>query len=240
MKMSWTMAAGLAAALATALFAAVAVTGGEIREEQVRRASVGAEDEWASRAVWACDRRKLVIVEGVRPDEKIPPERAQQVADVLMDLMRYCNEEITAKIGTNQQITVAANGRVYENYVPGGPLPIVRASFGEPTQREQMIWKAELDKLVAEGDRLFHSDEIGTNGVACAMCHPNASNTHPETYPKFQTQLKKVALLRDMVNWCILNPLEGKELGADDPRMHALEAYILSQRAGTPLQAGKH
>ena len=45
-----------------------------------------------------------------------------------------------------------------------------------------------------ERDRLFHSDEIGSNGLACAMCHPNASNTHPETYPKFQTQLKEVLL----------------------------------------------
>ena len=65
-------------------------------------------------------------------------------------------------------------------------------------------------------------------------------NTHPETYPKFQTQLKKVALLRDMVNWCIINPLEGSELPENDPRMKALEAYILAQRAGQPLQAGKH
>jgi len=208
--------------------------------EQQRRESVGASDGWASRAVWACDRRKMVVVEGVRPDEKIPPARAQLVADVLMDLMRFCNEEITAKIAINQMITVSANGRVYEDYVPGGPLPIVKASFGEPTKREQMIWKAELDKMVAEGDRLFHSDEIGTNGVACAMCHPNASNTHPETYPKFQTQLKKVAVLRDMVNWCIMNPLEGKELPYDDDRMRALEAYILSQRAGKPLDAGRH
>jgi len=216
------------------------VAGGSSDVGSGRRTLVGAQDDWASRAVWACDRRKLVVVEGVRPGEKIPPERAQLVADVLMDLMRYCNEEITVRIGTNQMMTVAANGRVYENYVPGGPLPIVKASFGEPTQRELPIWKAELDKLVAEGDRLFHSDEIGGNGVACAMCHPNASNTHPETYPKFQTQLKKVALLRDMVNWCILNPLEGKELPADDPRMHALEAYILAQRKGTPLDAGKH
>jgi hypothetical protein len=63
---------------------------------------------------------------------------------------------------------------------------------------------------------------------------------HPETYPKFQAQLKKVALLRDMVNWCILNPLEGKELAADDAMMVALEAYILAQRAGKPLAAGKH
>jgi thiosulfate dehydrogenase len=154
--------------------------------------------------------------------------------------MRYCNEEITARIDVNQLITVAASGRVYENWVPGGPLPIVKASFGEPTPREVAIWKAELDKLVAEGDRLFHSDEIGTNGVACAMCHPHASNTHPETYPKFQTQLKKVAMLRDMVNWCVLNPLEGKELAANDPRMLALEAYILAQRRGVALDAGKH
>jgi thiosulfate dehydrogenase len=206
----------------------------------VRAIEEGSRDGWASRTVWACDRRKAVVVEGVRPDEKMPPEKAQQVADLLMDLMRFCEEEITATIGIDQLITVRANGRVYEDYVPGQSLPIAKASFGEPTRKEIQIWEAELKKLVSEGDRLFHSDEIGSNGVACAMCHPHASNTHPETYPKFQTQLKKVALLRDMVNWCILNPLEGKELAYDDPRMVALEAYILSQRAGRPLEAGKH
>lgn len=205
-----------------------------------RRAAVDAPSKWASRAVWACDQRKMVIVEGVRPDEKIPAERAQRVADLLMDLMRYCDQEITAKVATNEMITVAANGQIYENYVPGGPLPIVPATYGEPTKRETRIWDAELKKLVTEGDRLFHSDEIGTNGVACAMCHPHASGTHPETYPKFQTQLKKVALLRDMVNWCILNPLEGPELAHDDPKMTALETYILFQRKGTALEAGKH
>jgi thiosulfate dehydrogenase len=208
-------------------------------EGAARRAAVGASGEYA-RVVWACDQRKMVVVEGVRPDEKLPPAKAQLVADVLSDLMRYCKEEITARIGVDQRITVSANGRVYEDYVPGGPLPIAKVSFGEPTPRELKIWQAELDKLVAEGDRLFHSDELGTNGVACAMCHPHASNTHPETYPKFQTQLKKVVLLRDMVNWCILNPLEGQELAADDARMHALEAYILARRAGTKLEAGKH
>jgi thiosulfate dehydrogenase len=203
-------------------------------------AEIGTGDAWMSRAVYACDRRKVVIVEGVRPDEKLSPERAQLVANVLTGLMRYCNEEIVARISVNQRITVAANGMVYENYVPGGDIPFLPVSFGEPTEREKKIWQAELDKVVAEGDRLFHSDEIGTNGVACAMCHPHASNTHPETYPKFQAQLKKVAVLRDMANWCIENPLEGKPLAHDDPRMVALEAYMLSRRAGKTLEAGKH
>ena len=223
----------------TAALAAAALAGylASAREAGGKDAGV---DGWASRTVYACDQRKAVIVEGVRADEKLPPARARQVAELLSDLMRFCSEEITATIGLNEAITVEANGRVYHDYVPGGPLPIVPASFGEPTPREEQIWKAELDRMVAEGDRLFHSDEIGTNGIACAMCHPHASNTHPETYPKFQTQLKKVALLRDMVNWCILNPLEGAELAENDARLKALEAYILASRKGVALDVGKH
>ena len=231
------IALGLLAVLASAA-AIFTLSGAD--ELGARYAAVGVSDAWATRTVWACDRRKMVVVEGVRADERIPPERAQLVADVLMDLMRYCEQEITARIAVDQVITVAANGLVYEDWVPGAELPIAQASFGDPTSRELRIWQAELDKLVQEGDRLFHSDEIGRNGIACAMCHPHAANTHPETYPKFQAQLKKVALLRDMVNWCILNPLEGEELAEDDPRMKALEAYILAQRAGTKLEAGKH
>jgi thiosulfate dehydrogenase len=76
--------------------------------------------------------------------------------------------------------------------------------------------------------------------VSCDMCHPHAANTHPETYPKFQSQLGRVALLRDMINWCIEHPLRGKALAADDPRMRAVEAYILAQRKGKTLEYGKH
>lgn len=46
------------------------------------------------------------------------------------------------------------------------------------------------------------------------------------------------ALLRDLVNWCIENPLEGKQLD-DDPRMKALKAYILSQRVRREDGTGK-
>ncbi|MBZ5536267.1 MAG: hypothetical protein LAO31_09955 [Acidobacteriia bacterium] len=77
-------------------------------------------------------------------------------------------------------------------------------------------------------------------GISCDMCHPDSSNTHPETYPKFQVQLKKVALLRDMINWCIENPEKGKPLPQDDEKLRAVEAYILSQGKGRSLEVGKH
>jgi hypothetical protein len=71
------------------------------------------------------------------------------------------------------------------------------------------------------------------------MCHPNAANTHPETYPKYQVQMQKVALLRDMINWCIEHPTKGKPLADDDPRLRAMEAYIMMQRKWKGNGAGK-
>jgi thiosulfate dehydrogenase len=113
------------------------------------------------------------------------------------------------------------------------------ASF---TDRDYKIWKNETDNFVAEGKKIFHSDKElgGTIGVSCDMCHPDASNTHPETYPKYQVQLQKVALLRDMIDWCIENPVKGKAFDPNDPKLRALEAYILAQRKGVPLDYGKH
>lgn len=110
------------------------------------------------------------------------------------------------------------------------------------TERDRMTWEREQKRMIEEGDRLFHDWKAlgGTIGISCDMCHPDASNTHPETYPKFQTQLKKVAALRDMINWCIENPMKGKPLAADDPKMLALEAYITAKRKGVPLDPGKH
>ncbi len=109
----------------------------------------------------------------------------------------------------------------------------------EFTQEDLKKWNDAFMKIVKEGEKLFHTP-LGKNNVSCDMCHPNATNTHPETYPKFQKQLGKVATLREMINWCIINPLEGQPLDANDPRMTALEAYIIWERKGMPLSPGKH
>jgi thiosulfate dehydrogenase len=110
------------------------------------------------------------------------------------------------------------------------------------TERDIVLWERETMRLVFEGAETFHdAKKLGsTIAVSCDMCHPDASNTHPETYPKYQTQIGRPVMLREMINWCIEHPLRGKPLAHDDPRMLALEAYIFAQRTGTPLQFGKH
>lgn len=115
-------------------------------------------------------------------------------------------------------------------------------TYGSFTERDLAVWSRETEKFAAEGSRIFHSgDELGsTVAVSCDMCHPHAANTHPETYPKFQTQLGRVVLLRDMINWCVENPVRGAKLDPDGPKMRALEAYIMAQRKGVPMNYGKH
>ena len=110
----------------------------------------------------------------------------------------------------------------------------------EFTRKDQERWEAEFMSVVEEGRALWGSGDLGTNGVACGQCHPNGANTHPETYPKFQQQLGRVIALREMINWCLINPLEGAPLEADDPRMVAIEAYLAYERRGVELAPGKH
>lgn len=121
--------------------------------------------------------------------------------------------------------------------ITGGVLLTLADEF---TKKDLERWQEEYMSVVKTGRELWVSPDLGTNGVACAQCHPNAANTHPETYPKFQQQLGRVVALRDMINWCILNPLEGEQLEFDDSRMVAIEAYITYERRGVRLAPGKH
>lgn len=121
-----------------------------------------------------------------------------------------------------------------------GLLATSAAQADEFTQADVDRWMAQFDEVAQEGRALWTSGDLGTNGVACAQCHPNAANTHPETYPKFQKQLGRVGQLWEMINWCIRNPLEGENFAADDPQMIALQAYAYQERRGVPLAPGMH
>ncbi|MGR8940386.1 MAG: cytochrome C [Gammaproteobacteria bacterium] len=133
--------------------------------------------------------------------------------------------------------------RAYTNKSVLGLMALMAAASvqaDEFTQDDLERWQGQFMTVVKQGRELWTSPILGSNGVACAQCHPNAANTHPETYPKFQKQIGKVVPLWEMINWCLRNPLEGQPLAADDPKMIALQAYVTYERRGVKLEPGKH
>jgi thiosulfate dehydrogenase len=125
----------------------------------------------------------------------------------------------------------------------------VQSHQGKHTPEQLKAFQDVFMEQVRVGDLLFHGDEgtqkqLGVNlsrtGMACAMCHPFASDTHPHEFPKFQEQIQEFATLRDMINWCIENPSEGEKIDAESPAMKALEAYHYWSNKGSTLDPGKH
>jgi thiosulfate dehydrogenase len=120
----------------------------------------------------------------------------------------------------------------------------------EPHSADQLkAFEDVFMEQVRTGDALFHGDgatekrmntKLSRTGMACAMCHPIASDVHPHEFPKFQEQMNSFATLRDMINWCIEKPMEGEKIGSDTDAMKALEAYIYYSNRNSKLDPGRH
>jgi thiosulfate dehydrogenase len=203
-----------------------------------------------------CDGETVMTVPGLKPGQVLEPDRARAVAKQMMQSWRRGKGEVrwaeweanlpkeeSALVGGSSSSTSSA-AKPAQAPAAGQAAPAAQAP-PQPTKftaRDLRLWQLEEKKWIDEGYKNYHNAKAmgGTIGISCDMCHPDGANTHPETYPKFQSQTKKVALLRDMINWCIENPLKGKPLAENDPVLRSVEAYILSTRKGVPLEAGKH
>jgi thiosulfate dehydrogenase len=214
--------------------------------------------------VGLCDGETSMEVKGVKEGGTMTHSQAVKVTGALMEDWRRKNPNANwddvpapAQRVAQAQPPVPQKPAAGSSTATGGPsassgAPEVAAqkganiqsgqTYGAFSERDEKLWAASTQAFVEEGNRVFHDAGAlgGTISVSCDMCHPNAANTHPETYPKYQVQLGRVAMLRDMINWCIQNPVRGKPLSDEDPKMKALEAYIYAQRKGTPLEYGKH
>jgi len=187
----------------------------------------------SSKTVKLCDNKTTVQVPNDAPKTRA---EGQKISDALMAQWKATNPNnswVQEEVEAHQVILPADNSKL----IGTGQY----STYGAVTKKDVEVWKNETYKTAVYGSTVFHSgDKLGSEiAVSCDMCHPRAANTHPESYPKFQPQLGRVALLRDMINWCIEHPVRGKVLAPDDPKMRALEAYIMAQRKGVPLDYGK-
>jgi len=130
--------------------------------------------------------------------------------------------------------------------IDAGPA---RAHKEAHTAEQLKAFQDVFIEQVKIGDLLFHGDgetqkrlgvQLSKTGMACAMCHPYTSDTHPHQFPKFQEQMNAFATLRDMINWCIEKPNEGEKIDVNSDAMKALEAYIYWSNRNSKLEPGVH
>ena len=124
-----------------------------------------------------------------------------------------------------------------------------RANKTPATPQQLAAYEQVFMDEVKKGDLLFHGDEatakamgvkLTETGMACAMCHPFASDTHPQAFPKFQVSMNEFATLRDMINWCIDKPNQGEKIDPNSEAMKALEAYIYWSNSWSVLVPGRY
>jgi thiosulfate dehydrogenase len=204
--------------------------------------------------VMLCDGKTSIEVKDLKPQQMMTHDEAVGVSHALMAKWMRAHpgehwqmaQESSPQVSPGSAAAPSASGTQTGGSTEPAAAPSLSVQQGDTyasfQSRDFRVWKVETDNFVAEGKRIFHDSKAlgSTIAMSCDMCHPDASNTHPETYPKYQVQLQKVALLRDMIDWCIENPIKGKALDPNDPKLRALEAYIYAQRKGVPLDYGKH
>jgi thiosulfate dehydrogenase len=119
----------------------------------------------------------------------------------------------------------------------GGTPSWARPPFTDAQLADQ---QQQLLVEVNKGRDLWHGSKpsMSTTGLACGNCHPDAAASNPETFPKYVTELDRVAPLRDMINWCIEHPQGGTQLDVNSDDMVAMEAYAFYLNRGEKIQPG--
>ena len=111
---------------------------------------------------------------------------------------------------------------------------------------------ANLDdpKLIAEGEKLWNDRELGTTHMACSSCHLNKytlmNESFAKPYPHYvamphdQAGVSEVTAA-EMVNFCMVTPLQAEPLPWKSRKLAALTAYVVSIQPGyTPAPATPH
>lgn len=86
------------------------------------------------------------------------------------------------------------------------------------------------------GEKLFNDTKLSTNGMACATCHANHgafqasfANPYPHTVAMAKEQLgRKTVHLDEMIQVCMVMPMDAKPLPWDSKELAGLTAYLLT------------
>jgi len=119
---------------------------------------------------------------------------------------------------------------------PCNPCSMKSAKGQWGTPGNQSIRKHAFDnqqQAIAYGKKLWSDDNLGTSGVACLSCHADYQLLHLErnqNFPHFVKMVGDVVSLDQMINYCMLNPMKGKQWDKNSKELTAMGAYYRAYR----------
>lgn len=95
------------------------------------------------------------------------------------------------------------------------------------------LYPGDRLQLLAEGERLWNDKKLGNSGLACGICHANNGNLNKsflKPYPHHVAMADQRAGLKqvnaaEMVQFCMIVPMQGKPLDWSSRELAALTAY---------------
>ncbi len=83
-------------------------------------------------------------------------------------------------------------------------------------------------KLVDMGEKLWKKVELGNSGLSCWDCHEDYENFDQDTvgpFPHFVNMPNDIVTLDQMINFCMINPMESQKLDSSSIEMTAMSAF---------------
>jgi len=83
------------------------------------------------------------------------------------------------------------------------------------------------------GANMWKDESLGTSGMACLSCHADHDLLNLErnqNFPHFVKMVGDVVSLDQMINYCMLNPMKGKQFEKNSKELTAMAAYYRAYR----------
>ena len=90
-----------------------------------------------------------------------------------------------------------------------------------------------FQQAATAGKKMWQDEALGKSGLACLSCHADYDNLNlgkRQNYPHYVAMVDDVVTLDQMINYCMLNPMQGEQFEPNSKEMTALAAYFRAYR----------
>ncbi len=83
------------------------------------------------------------------------------------------------------------------------------------------------------GRKMWNDESLGGAGVACMSCHADYELLNldkRQNFPHYVNMVGDVVTLGQMINYCMINPMKGKQFEKNSKELTAMAAYFRAYR----------